>query len=134
MSDIPKKLRVIDSPDPERPPLEPEPPRPKLRLGSKEITEVNRPMEATTKPIVVHEILAENLKKTVPAEKPMDLRQKMSRRKRDYWLCLIFGDALFIGGALLFRAEPIAFVSCIAGGGVYTVSITWVMWQVMGDY
>ena len=59
--DTPRKPRIIDTPDPDRPPPEPEQPRQKLKLGTKEITEVNRRQEATPQPITVHDILAENL-------------------------------------------------------------------------
>ncbi len=63
--DTPRKPRLIDTPDPERPAPEPEQPRQQLHLGSKQITEVNRPLEATTKPITVQAILAENLRGAV---------------------------------------------------------------------
>lgn len=133
MPDPTRKLRVIDSPDPERPPPPPEEPRPKLRLGTKEITEVNRPQEATSKPITVHAILAENLRHTVPQEPPMDLRRRTSRRKRDYWTCLLLGNAFF-GSACLLPGPPLLFAAGIAGCTVFTIALTWIMWQVMSDY
>lgn len=134
MSDTPRKLRVIDSPDPERPPPEPELPREKLKLGTKEITEVNRPFEATTKPITVHDILAESLKHTVPAEKPLDLRKPRSRRKRDYWLLMILGNAVFGTAAYLFRHQPFVVTASLSFAAIYTAGLTWIMWQVMGEY
>lgn len=134
MPDTPKKLRVIDTPDPERPPAEPELPREKLKLGTKQITEVNRPIEATTKPITVHEILAENLRHTVPAEKPLDLRKPRSRRKRDYWVLMLIGNAILGSGAYFFPHNPVVLAFVIGGCTVFTISITWIMWQVMSNY
>ncbi|HLP09811.1 MAG TPA: hypothetical protein VK178_16750 [Opitutaceae bacterium] len=134
MSDTPRKLRVIDSPDPERPPPTPEEPRPKLRLGAKEFTEVNRPQEATTRPITVHGILADNLRHTVPSEKPMDLRRRLSRRARDYWLCLILGDGLFLTPLLLLPRNPMVVLFAVGGAVVFTAALTWIMWQLMSDY
>jgi hypothetical protein len=131
--DTPRKPRIIDTPDPDRPPPEPEQPRQKLKLGTKKITEVNRIQEATSQPITVHGILAENLRRTVPAEKPMDLRKRTSRRKRDYWLCLVLGNALF-ASALLFTRQPIVLSGCIAACAIFTTTLTWIMWQVMSDY
>ncbi len=134
MPDTPRKLRVIETPDPERPPVEPELPREKLKLGPKAITEVNRPLEATTKPITVHEILAENLRHTVPAEKPLDLRKPRSRRKSDYWLLMLLGNAVFGAGAYYFRLDPFIFTACLSFSAIFTVGVTWIMWQVMGNY
>jgi len=131
--DTPRKLRIIDTPDPDRPPPEPEQPRQKLKLGTKEITEVNRRQEATSQPITVHDILAENLRGTVPKEKPMDLRKRTSRRKRDYWVGLVLGNAL-CAFALLFTRQPIVLFSCIAACAIFSAALTWIMWQVMSDY
>lgn len=134
MSDQPRKLRIIDTPDPERPPPEPEPPREKLRLGSKAFTDVNRAQEATTEPITVHKILAENLRHTVPAEKPMDLRRRLSRRTRDYWLCLILGNAVFGAALWWLPRNPMVFISAIGGAALFTIALSWIMWSVMSDY
>ena len=130
MAETPWKLRVIDSPDPERPPPEPEAPREKLKLGTKQITEVNRPFEATTQPITVHGILAENLKQTLPAEKPLDLRKPRSRRKRDYWLLMVLGNSPLAVAFLI----PGSFAFALIGCFVFSVMITWIMWFVMSDY
>ncbi len=130
MADSPRKLRVIDSPDPERPPPAPEAPREKLKLGTKQIEEVNRPFEATTQPITVHGILAENLQQALPAEKPLDLRKPRSRRKRDYWLLMVLGNSplaleFFLPGTIAF-----ALIWCF----VFSAMTTWIMWFVMSDY
>lgn len=134
MPDSPRKLRVIDSPDPDRPAPVPEPPRAKLQLGRKEIVEVNRTQEAATKPITVHAILAENLRHTTPKEKPLDLRRRRSRRALDYWLLLGVGDGICATAVVLYRDNPFILTSAIAGGTVFTVGLTWVMWKVMSDY
>lgn len=134
MADLPKKPRLIDSPDPERPPAAPEPPRPKLRLGQKEFTDVNRSVEASTPPISVHAILAENLQHAVPHEQVPEPRRRRSRRTRDYWLCVVLGNALFGGVAFCFRHHPIVFVSSVAACTLFTVGLSWVMWQLMDDY
>lgn len=130
MPDTPRKLRVIDSPDPERPPPEPEAPREKLKLGTKQIDEINRPYEATTRPITVHGILAENLAYSMPTERPLDLRRPRSRRTRDYWLLMILGNSPL---ALEFFF-PGLFTFAILWSLFFSVMTTWIMWFVMSKY
>ncbi len=130
MADAPRKLRIVDSPDPERPPLAPEAPREKLKLGTKRIDEINRPYEATTQPITVHGILGENLAHSMPREKPLDLSKPRSRRPRDYWLLLIMGNSPLVIEALL----PGIFSFALIWSWFYSVLLTWIMWMVMSDY
>jgi hypothetical protein len=78
----------------------------------------------------VHEILRDNLARADAAGlndvKPVAPRK--SRRKRDYFLSLLAGNAFFIWGLTL---NPV-----FAGAGLvlFNVGLTWVMWVVMDDY
>jgi hypothetical protein len=62
------------------------------------------------------------------------IRQRRSKRKRDYWLLLVPSDLLL--GLLMWqgRSNPVIFVYGISGLVVLTLSITWIMWFVMDDY
>jgi len=78
----------------------------------------------------VHAMLSENHARaeaaglnavTVRARRP-------SRRKRDFWLLLVGGNAVLAVGMVL---QPII---AIAGVVLYNVSLLWIMWFVMDDY
>ena len=56
------------------------------------------------------------------------LPKRKSRRKRDYFLCLVGGNALL---GLGFMLNPV-----FAGAGIviFNIGLTWIMWFVMDDY
>ncbi|PTX95576.1 hypothetical protein [Opitutus sp. ER46] len=89
-------------------------------------------------PNEVHGILADSVAReqaaglhTVP-EKP----RRPSRRKRDYWVLMIGGNALFsfLAWHGLRSGNVVLFVSSMAAIGLISASLTWVMWFVMDDY
>ncbi len=57
-----------------------------------------------------------------------------SRRKRDYWILMAGGNALFIAITLFGRGNPMVFVCGIGGATIFSVSVTWVMWSIMERY
>lgn len=89
----------------------------------------NRPNE-------VHALLRENLARADAAglNDVSTAPKKASRRKRDYWVLMIAGNALFGTMALLGRGAPVMFVYGLAGCALLTAGLTWVMWGVMDDY
>ena len=58
------------------------------------------------------------------------------RRRRDYWLLMTGGLVVFtpLIGYGFTAANPMIFVSAIAGLVIFTISITWIIWQVMSRY
>ena len=57
-----------------------------------------------------------------------------SRRKRDYWFLLITGNLAIVVPCVLLGLNPMTFVFGLAGTIIYSLGLTWVMWQVMGKY
>jgi hypothetical protein len=86
----------------------------------------------------VHDILRDNTARDNAAGlntlRPKPRRQ--SRRRRDYFLVMIGANvpmSLVVIYAWHAR-NPILFVYTIAGMGLFTVGISWVMWFIMEDY
>ena len=85
----------------------------------------------------VHAVLRENLLRAnlsgLNELKP--LVKRPSRRKRDFWFLMISGN-LFLGflAIVMGITNPFVFASAIAGMGMLTASLTWVMWFIMDDY
>jgi len=107
-----------------------------LRLGKKEIERVNPPAgtEMSGDRIDVYAILQENLRKSLPTEKPVDMTRRESRRKRDYWLLLVAGNAAFAAVLAFTHINRVSLLFAFSGMIFFTAAITWVMWGVMGDY
>ena len=64
----------------------------------------------------------------------LEIREIKSRRKRDYWLLLIGGNLAILGTVALSGFNPISAVFGLAGLVVFSLGLTWVMWQVMNKY
>lgn len=86
----------------------------------------------------VHGILRENLARenaaglnNVPVAK-----RKLSKRTRDYWFLIVFGNIVMTLIAVnAYRAgNAVVFVYMMAGLGLYNAAVTWVMWAVMDRY
>lgn len=86
----------------------------------------------------IHGILRENVARENAAgvnDVPYQ-RRRLSRRFRDYVIVM-----LALNGALAARAavewhhlNPVGFVACVAGIGLCSAAVTWVMWFVMDKY
>jgi hypothetical protein len=65
--------------------------------------------------------------------KPME--QRPSRRNRDFWFLVISGNLLLVLIAVQAGiTSPIVFAPAIAGIGMLTFSLYWVMYHIMEDY
>lgn len=64
----------------------------------------------------------------------IEIREIKSRRKRDYWLLLIGGNLAIIGIVFLSGFNVISAVFGLAGLVLFSLSVTWIMWQVMNKY
>jgi len=62
----------------------------------------------------------------------IEIKKISSRRKKDYWLMLVGGNVVIVGGS--FFVGGIALVFGLAGVIIYSLGLTWVMWQVMSKY
>lgn len=78
----------------------------------------------------IHDVLRDNLTRANAAglndisERP----RRPSRRKRDYWLAIAFGNLVLI------VATAIMPIYGIAGIIIFNTGLTWIMWFVMDDY
>ena len=122
-------------------PDEPDPPRKVYRLGKAEFHRVNPESDATATRTAVPEqdvraILRDNLDRANAAGlnelKPKARRP--SRRKRDYWLLAILGNAFFGGALAHFGLKTIPGLFAFSGIVFFTCALTWVMWVLMDDY
>jgi hypothetical protein len=59
---------------------------------------------------------------------------RKSRRKRDFWLILIFGNLAIVGSVVFARFNPISLIFGLAGLVMLSLGVTWIMWFIMDDY
>jgi hypothetical protein len=64
----------------------------------------------------------------------VEIRIIRSRRKRDYWLVLIGGNLVILATLALSGLNPVSALFGLAGIILFSVSLTWIMWQVMDKY
>jgi hypothetical protein len=110
--------------------------RAKFVLKPKTFESVNAPLtEEVTKPIDVHAILQGNLA-TRGAVPPLVLNfeKKLSRRKRDYLILMIAGNALLLLLMSFLPKDPLIRVLGWSGLALYSAGVSWVIWGVMDDY
>lgn len=86
----------------------------------------------------VHAVLRENLARENAAglNKLSDLPPRKSRRARDYWLLMIVCNLTLglLAANGLRTGNAVLFVYCMAGIGLLSAALTWVMWFVMDNY
>lgn len=86
----------------------------------------------------VHAILKDNLARANEAGlntlSPRPGRK--SKRKRDYWLLMLCGNAFmaYVAAYALRSHNAVLFVYIMAGIGMFSAAVTWIMWFVMDDY
>jgi hypothetical protein len=64
----------------------------------------------------------------------IEIRKVKSRRRRDYWLMLIGGNLLIAGGVVVLGANVVSVMFGLGGVILFSISLTWIVWQVMGRY
>jgi len=62
------------------------------------------------------------------------IKKTRSRRKRDYWLLLVPSNLLIALLTWSGRDNPYLVVCGLTGMVLASLIVTWIMWQVMGDY
>lgn len=60
-------------------------------------------------------------------------RFKVSRRTKDFWIMLVIGNALLLGGGIAMQSLT-SLVFAIGGMGLFTFGLLWSMYGVMGKY
>ena len=64
----------------------------------------------------------------------VELREIKSRRLRDFWLHLFGGNLAIVAGVALSGFNIISVIFGLSGLIVFSLGVTWVMWQVMNKY
>ncbi len=64
----------------------------------------------------------------------VEVKHVPSRRKRDFWFVIVGGNLFIIGGVWLAGINPITVIFGLAGLIIFSLSVTWIMWQVMDRY
>lgn len=78
-----------------------------------------------------------NQNRTVEQEHHLDdieIKQVKSRRKREFWLLLVGGNLFIIGGVWLSGINVITVIFGLAALIIFSLGLSWVMWQVMDRY
>jgi hypothetical protein len=124
-------------------PDEADPPRKTYGFKPKEFERVNAPRpEGDTAPpppaandvfAIREEIRRREIAAGMDVLKPAGPRPP-DRRRRDYWMLLLVGNALLLAMAAIIGFNAMTTAFAFGGGLFYTLGLTWVMWGVMDRY
>lgn len=64
----------------------------------------------------------------------IEIKKVKSRRKRDFWLILVGGNLAIIGSVFISGINVITVIFGLAGLVVFSIGVSWIMWQVMDKY
>ncbi len=64
----------------------------------------------------------------------VQIREIKSRRKREYWLTLVAGNLFIVGVVTLSGFNPFSLIYGLAGIVMFSIGLTWIMWQIMAKY
>ncbi|AOS44574.1 hypothetical protein Verru16b_01637 [Lacunisphaera limnophila] len=64
----------------------------------------------------------------------IEIKAVKSRRKREFWLLIVGGNVAILGGVFLSGINVITVVFGLAGLIIFSLGLSWVMWQVMDKY
>jgi len=106
-----------------------------LRLTSTgvEVVRVSKAVDETP-PRDAATILRENQEIEARYVKPIEIVPATSRRKRDYWIVLAFGNSLIVGLIAMLPKNPAVLIYGLSGLVIFSVGITWIMWAIVDDY
>ncbi len=142
---------------------EPDPPRKVYGFKEREFKRDNRPASASQPPMPTAKDLAKMAGPVVKTGKPagpkatdpndvyaamqrnraaekkfggdeVEIKVIKSKRKRDYWFLLITGNLAIVMPCLILGPNAMTLGAGGAGIILYTLGLTWIMWQIMGKY
>jgi hypothetical protein len=64
----------------------------------------------------------------------VQIKEIKSRRKRDFWLVLVGGNLAIIGAVWFSGINVITVIFGLAALIVFSIGLSWIMWQVMDRY
>lgn len=80
----------------------------------------------------IHALLRDNVAHEVPKDLPPPVR--LTRRRYDYILCLLGGNAAIAATVFITGLNPATVLFGAAGALMFIIVLTWIMWFVMDDY
>lgn len=103
-------------------------------LGEAKFEKVNDTRDKRRR-IEVKEILDDIRQSEIAAgfDLPRKHRFRLSRRSIDFWIVMIVGNAVILGGGVLMQST-MSMVFAIGGSGLYTFGLVWTMYGVMDRY
>lgn len=106
----------------------------KFTFKDKEFTREN--VRATPPALSVHEILRDNLavQKSVEPEVLPNLRDRRTKRRRDYLILLLTMNPLIAAVGWMVHGSPIGSIYLLAFFVMFNVGLPWIMFQVMDKY
>jgi hypothetical protein len=84
----------------------------------------------------VHEILRHNLavQKSAEPEILPHLHDRRTKRRRDYWITMLCGNALGGLAAVILPANVVVLVFLLAFFVIFNLSLAWILFHVMDKY
>lgn len=64
----------------------------------------------------------------------VQIKEIKSKRKRDYWLTLIGGNIFIVGVVTLIGFNVFTLIYGLAGVVMFSLGLTWIVWQIMDKY
>ncbi len=64
----------------------------------------------------------------------IEIKETKSRRKREFWFLLVGGNLFILGAVFFSGVNVISVIFGLAGLIVFSLGLSWVMWQVMDRY
>ena len=106
----------------------------KFTFKDKEFAREN--VRATPPAPSVHEILRDNLtvQKSVEPEVLPNLRDRRTKRRRDYWVLMLTVNPVIAAFGWIFYGDPVGSIYLLAFFVLFNVGLPWIMFKVMDKY
>lgn len=83
----------------------------------------------------VHVVLQQNRKsEQLHNLDAIEIKETKSRRKREFWFLLVGGNLFILGAVWLSGINVLTVIFGLAGLIIFSLGLSWVMWQVMDRY
>ncbi len=132
--EVKRNSEVDWAPPPGLPPKNVHANRKSFQMGEAKFEKLNDESKGAPK-IEVLDLLDDIRQKEIESGRdlPAPTRFRVSRRSVDFWIMMISGNAILIGGGILMQ-NTTSIVFGFAGAGLYSFGLLWSMYGVMDRY